>query len=72
MKLIYKKPIIYNLVHEYRNIYGPIFSNKNSGIIKYHEWLKQFGFSVPVRGDYLEFPDDFSDQQITAFILRWS
>jgi hypothetical protein len=42
------------------------------GTPEFRDWLRQFGFKVPVRGDYLEFPDDFSEQQLLLFVLRWS
>jgi hypothetical protein len=38
----------------------------------YPRWLQQFGFVVPIYTDYLEFPDDFSEQQLMMFIIRWS
>lgn len=72
MKRIPKMPYINNLLRYYRFNMGPVFALRQNGIMQYHDWLKQFGFSVPVMGDYLEFPDDFSDAKLTLFILRWS
>lgn len=68
MKTIYKFPYIKNLVGEYRSKHGPWWQNLSG----YRDWLKQFGFQVPIRGNYLEFPDDFPDELIAAFVLRWS
>jgi len=39
---------------------------------EYIEWLGQFGFKIPMDYDELEFPDDFSDRDLTLFILRWA
>lgn len=72
MKQITKLPYINNLMRHYRFHHGRIFSQNSETIYKYRDWLKQFGFQVPIKGDYLEFPDDYPDEKITMFILRWS
>lgn len=68
MKTLPKLPYIQNIVDHYHTSTG-IWMLGNS---EYRNWLRQFGFAVPIRGDYLEFPDDFSDQDLTLFVLRWS
>ena len=37
----------------------------------YVEWLATHGFKVPV-DDELEFSDEFTDNDIMLFVLRWS
>lgn len=71
MKQIPKLPYIHNLWRHYRFNFGPVFGLGQIGVIQYHEWLKQFGFTVPIKGQYLEFPDDFPDKKITMFVLKW-
>ena len=67
MKRLPKLPFLQNIVMERRRQTGvPIYD------YGYIEFLKTFGFAVPIRGDYLEFPDSFSDEDLTLFILRWS
>ena len=67
MKTLPKLPYIQNIVDYYHTSTGRwAFSDE------YRYWLRQFGFKVPIQGDYLEFPDDFPDEKITLFILRWS
>ena len=65
MKTLPKLPYLQNIVAEYLNggawPVGP----------EYKYWLAQFGFKVPVQGDYLEFPDDFSEKALLMFILRF-
>lgn len=67
MKTVLKFPYLQNIVAEYRR---QGHEGWHSG--HYREWLRQFGFAVPIRGDYLEFPDDFSDEELCLFILKWS
>lgn len=71
MKRISKFPYIDNLFYHYRFNMGPVFSKREYGIVQYHDWLRQFGFEVPIKGQYLEFPDDFPDKKITMFVLKW-
>lgn len=54
------------------NIFSYYQKEKNNLEFKteYKIWLKQFGFAVPVKGNYLEFPDDFSDEDLFLFMLR--
>ena len=68
MKKLPKFPYINNLRREYHEIYGFTFKDFSS----YQVWLKQFGFKVPIRGDYLEFHENITDEDLIAFILRWS
>ena len=67
MKTLPKLPYLQNIVAHYNQETG-LYPALGSG---YREWLKQFGFSVPVRNDCLEFPDDFSDHDLMLFVLRW-
>lgn len=67
MKTLPKRPYLQNIVTYYRETHsipglGPNYSN----------WLRQFGFKVPIEGEYLEFPDDFSDKDLTLFVIKWS
>lgn len=62
-------PYLQNIVRHYQDIYGPFSRSYES----YRPWLAQFGFVVPVRNmNQLEFPDDFSEQELMMFILRWA
>jgi hypothetical protein len=68
-KTLPQYPYLQNIVAAYRSEYGhnPVANDH------YRTWLRQFGFTVPVPSfDQLEFPDDFSDEQLMLFILRWS
>jgi hypothetical protein len=69
MKLIPKNPYLENIMAHYCECVST-----ELGIARpvYREWLKSFGFKVPVRTDYLEFPDDFPEHDLTMFMLRWS
>lgn len=67
MKKLPILPYIRNIVNYYHTSTG-----KWSAGDEYRFWLRQFGFKVPIVGDYLEFPDDFPDEKITLFVLRWS
>ena len=67
MKSLPRLPYLKNIVQEY---YAQ--GHKSMGTSEYRDWLKQFGFRVPVRDDYLEFPDSFSEQQLLLFVLRWA
>jgi hypothetical protein len=69
MKLVPKNPYLGNIMAHYCECVGTSIAFVGSD---YREWLKRFGFKVPVRTDYLEFPDDFPDHDLTMFILRWS
>lgn len=66
MKRLPKLPYLQNIVCEYHEQHGIFFG------AEYANWLKQFRFKVPVKGDYLEFPDDFSDEDLLLFALTWS
>jgi len=71
MKRLPKLPYIQNIVEHYREVTGSDhFKAYADG--RYQRWLATLGFSVPIYGDYLEFPDDFPDEELTMFILRWS
>jgi hypothetical protein len=70
MKRLPKLPYLQNLVAAYRKEHG--FDTARSVTDHYREWLRQYGFKVPIEGDYLEFPDDFSDEKLLLFKLKWS
>ena len=67
MKLLPKYPYLQNLETEYTALPGYM------GFAGYHyrDWLMQFGFKVPVMGDYLEFPDDFCEKKLLLFKIRF-
>lgn len=68
MKTLPQYPYLQNIVAEYRRQRGTtVFDNDD-----YCKWLKQFGFRVPLDFHKIEFPDDFSDQDLLLFVLRWS
>lgn len=56
-----------NLVTEYSKQCDNKWIREN-----YVPWLRTHGFKVPIRGDYLEFPDTFSDEELLKFILKYS
>lgn len=68
MKRLPVLPYLNNMVEYYRKNYGSIYNHHDA----YVEWLKTFGFKVPIDKNNIEFPDDYSDEQLIAFILRWS
>lgn len=68
MKTLPKLPYIQNIVEYYHRSTGKWVIGSD----EYRYWLRQFGFAVPIRGDYLEFPDEFSDKDLTLFIIKWS
>ena len=37
----------------------------------YREWLSTHGFTVPVHNAFLEFGDTTTDEDLTAFVLKW-
>lgn len=67
MKTLPKLPYIRNIVTYYHTSTGKWLIDA-----EYPNWLRQFGFTVPIRGDYLEFPDNFSDEDFLMFMLKWS
>jgi hypothetical protein len=67
MKTLPNIPYLRNIVSEYHRQ-----NNSYTYDIDYIEWLKQFGFKVPIKNNTLEFPDDFSDEDMLMFMLRWS
>lgn len=72
MKILPKLPYIQNIVTHYHKETGRWAFPDWAFSDEYKYWLRQFGFAVPIRGDYLEFPDEFPDEKLTLFILRWS
>lgn len=70
MKLLPKLPYLQNIVQEYHRQHQPL-----DGLwgfdSSYREWLRQFGFAVPVMGDWLEFPDDFREEKLLLFTIRF-
>lgn len=67
MKTIPKHPYLQNIISEYYREHDQI------GDEKYVEWLRHFGFMVPLTNFHLlEFPDDFPDSELAMFIMRWS
>lgn len=71
MKTLPMLPYLQNIRNEWhRQSDGvPIIADGGAG---YREFLRSFGFCVPVRNACLEFPDDFSDHDLMLFVLRWS
>lgn len=67
MKRLPLSPYLNNIVQYYRENHGSIYDEHSS----YVAWLKTFGFKVPVDKDHFEFPEDYSDEQLACFILRW-
>jgi hypothetical protein len=70
MKTIPTDPYINNIAEEYYRVTGnkPWEDSKN-----FREWAKQFRFKIPLENwDVFQFPDDFSDEELILFILRWS
>lgn len=74
MKTLPKFPYLANIVTYYHNTTGngKSLSGNAGNFDDYLSWLKQFGFNVPIYGDHLEFPDNFPDEEITLFVLRWA
>ena len=71
MKTIPQRPYLQNIVREYNRQRG--FTSQTQWDSKdYVKWLDQFGFLVPMDFDNLVFPDEFSDQDLLLFMLRWS
>ncbi len=70
MKTLPQYPYLQNIVAEYRRQHGmgPTHLWDSNHYIK---WLSQFGFRVPMDFHKLVFPDDFSDQDLLLFVLRW-
>ena len=67
MKTLPQHPYLQNIVAEYHRQRGTTVFDYND----YRKWLKQFGFRVPMDFHKIEFPDDFSDQDLLLFVLRW-
>ena len=69
MKTVPQIPYLQNIVRHWNST-----DNRRVGGDEYIKYLKQFGFKVPVdaMNDYLEFPDDFSDEDLMLFVLRGS
>lgn len=71
MKQLPKLPYLQNILQYWaEQIDGDHYRYYADG--SYQKWLSTLGFAVPVWGDYLEFPDDFTDEELTMFMLRWS
>lgn len=68
MKKLPRTPYLQNIVKEWHNI-KPIDPYLGDD---YRNWLKTHGFTVPIQNECLEFPDDFSDDNLLVFILKWS
>lgn len=68
MKTVPQLPYLQNIVRHWNST-----GNRLAYSDEYIKYLKQFGFKVPVdiMNDYLEFPDDFSDEDLMLFVLRW-
>lgn len=67
-KTLPQYPYLQNIVAEYHRQTGTLEFDMDV----YTEWLMKFGFKVPADFHVLEFPDDFSDEDLMMFILRWS
>jgi hypothetical protein len=67
MKTLPQRPYLQNIVRAYSQQ-----GHRGVGTKHYRTWLAQHGFRVPVQyNDKLEFPDEFSEQDLTLFILKW-
>lgn len=68
MKTLPTNPYMQNIVRHWHDL-----GNKHDSD-EYIEYLKQFGFIVPVdiMKNQLEFPDSFGDKELLQFVLRWS
>jgi len=71
MKTIPQRPYLQNIVREYHRQRG-FTSQTQWDTTDYVKWLGQFGFLIPMDFDNLVFPDDFSDQDLMMFVLRWA
>lgn len=71
MKRIPNHPYLQNIVAEWQNQCAWHKVDAYLSYDAYHAYLKQFGFVVPINSDYLEFPDDFPDEKLMMFMLRW-
>jgi hypothetical protein len=71
MKQLPKLPYLQNIVSAWHRQNNEVVVRR-LGTEQYREYLRQFGFEVPIDGDYLVFPDDFSDEELLLFKLRWS
>lgn len=67
MKTLPKLPYLQNIVAEWHRVSGGTWPVGP----EYSYWLAQFGFKVPVREDYLEFPDNFSEKELLLFTIRF-
>lgn len=68
MRRLPREPYLENIL---KNWYDS--GNELAGTDEYIEYLKTFGFVVPVQhGKWLDFPDDFDDRKLVSFIMRWS
>jgi len=69
MKTLPQYPYLQNIVRHWHTL-----GNSYAGTDEYINYLKQFGFAVPVdiMKDQLEFPDDFDDKDLMLFMLRWA
>lgn len=75
MKTIPQRPYLQNIVAEYHRQRGTPNVFNDDDYFKFNDyvkWLKQFGFLVPMDFDNLVFPDDFPDDELLLFVLRWA
>lgn len=67
MKTLPRIPYLQNIVSEWHRMIDAELEYSD----EYIEWLSSHGFKVPIINNYLEFPDDFTEQQMIVFMLRW-
>lgn len=73
MKRISKHPYIQNIVRAWHSMHPDDLNSIKSYMDgSYRKWLSTHGFKTPVTGDYLEFSDNFSDEELLHFIIKWS
>lgn len=82
MKTLPVNPYLLNIVNYFHELRGGphykggirvrICEMYNIDEDEYPNWLRQFGFKVPIENDRLEFSHNFPDEKLLLFILRWS
>jgi hypothetical protein len=73
MKELPLYPYLRNIVSYFYSIHGHGASVMRSrkDYEYYVQWMRQFGFEFPATSQVLKFPDDFSDEDLMMFKLRW-
>jgi hypothetical protein len=71
MKVLSKLPYLENISKEYNTQFSRQEPNKWFSD-HYRQWLMQFGFKVPAKGNYLEFLHEYTEHDLLLFTLKWS